>query len=349
MNNTDKIYVAGNTGLVGSSLVRNLEKNGYDNLSFSPYPEYDLRYQQVVNTFFERNRPDYVFLAAAKVGGIHANNTYPAEFIYDNLMIEANIINAAYKFETKKLLFLGSSCIYPKHCPQPIKEEFLLTGELEPTNEPYAIAKIAGIKLCQYYRKQYGCDFISAMPTNLYGPGDNYHLENSHVLPAMIRKMHLAKKLEEKDYSSIIKNILVHEKVNITAVNDINTFLLKHGIKVSESSVDLNLWGTGSPRREFLYVDDLSEALIHLMQQYSDDAHINVGVGSDQSIKEIADSVKGIIGFTGNIQWDIDKPDGTPQKLLDVSKLEASGWKSRTSLIDGIRQTYTQYLEGITL
>ncbi len=343
MNTSDLIYVAGNTGLVGSAIVRKLREAGHECLIFSTYPEYDLRNQKVVNDFFEKNKPAYVFLAAAKVGGIHANNTYPAEFIYDNLMIESNIIHAAYTFGVKKLLFLGSSCIYPKLCPQPIKEEYLLTGELEPTNEPYAVAKIAGIKMCQYYRKQYGCDFISAMPTNLYGPGDNYDLVTSHVLPAMIRKFHLAKMLEIGDNDAILRDIHSHDQVKLQSSADAEIYLENHGVFFVGSSVKVKLWGTGSPRREFLYVEDLADALVHLMDNYNETSHINVGVGIDHQICEIASIVRSIVGFSGDIAWDNSKPDGTPQKLLDVSKLKNNGWHSSTSLTEGISKTYREY------
>ena len=277
MNKKDKIYVAGHTGLVGSAIMRALAKQGYTNVLTRDLHALDLRYQQAVNNFFSKEKPDYVFLAAAKVGGIHANNTYPAEFIYDNLMIESNIIHAAYINKVKKLLFLGSSCIYPKMAQQPIKEEYLLTGTLEPTNEAYAIAKIAGLEMCKFYRRQYGCDFISAMPTNLYGINDNFDLNSSHVLPAMIRKFHEAK---------------VQQKAEVY------------------------LWGTGNALREFLYVDDLADALLHLMNHYSDEIHVNIGTGQDLSIHELALIVKETIGFDGVIVYDTSKPDGTPRKLL---------------------------------
>lgn len=293
--------------MVGGAIKRHLEKEGYDNLLLRTSSELDLRVQKQVVDFFEQERPEYVFLAAAKVGGILANNTYRAEFLYDNLLIEANIIDAAYRYGTKKLLFLGSSCIYPKLAPQPLKEEYLLTSTLEPTNEPYAIAKIAGIKLCEAYRDQYGCNFISAMPTNLYGIGDNYHPENSHVLPALIRKFHEAKE---------------------------------------QNAEQVTIWGTGAPLREFLYADDLAEACVFLMNKYNDKEFINIGTGTDLSIKELAMLVKKITGFKGEMVFDITKPDGTPRKLMDVSRLHSLGWKHKTSLEDGIAMSYQNFLSN---
>lgn len=306
MNKDSKIYVAGHRGLVGSAIVRNLEERGYTNIIYRTHKELDLTRQIEVEKFFEEERPEYVFLAAAKVGGIHANNTRPAEFIYDNLMIESNIIHSSYKYGVKKLLFLGSSCIYPKFANQPIKEEYLLTGELEPTNEAYAIAKITGIELCKFYRRQYGCDFISAMPTNLYGINDNFDLETSHVLPALIRKFHEA-------------------KIN--------------------NQEEVVMWGTGKPLREFMYVDDLADALVHLMLNYSDEIHVNMGTGKDLSIGELAQIVKEVVGYEGKIVNDLSKPDGTPRKLLDVSRLEATGWKYKTELREGIEKVYKWYLK----
>lgn len=306
MNKDSKIYVAGHRGLVGSAIVRNLEERGYTNIIYRTHKELDLTRQVEVEKFFEEEKPEYIFLAAAKVGGIHANNTRPAEFIYDNLMIESNIIHSAYKYGVKKLLFLGSSCIYPKFANQPIKEEYLLTGELEPTNEAYAIAKITGIELCKFYRRQYGCDFISAMPTNLYGINDNFDLETSHVLPALIRKFHEA-------------------KIN--------------------NQEEVVMWGTGKPLREFMYVDDLADALVHLMLNYSDEIHVNMGTGKDLSIGELAQIVKEVVGYEGKIVNDLTKPDGTPRKLLDVSRLEATGWKYKTELREGIEKVYKWYLE----
>jgi GDP-L-fucose synthase len=305
MNITDKIYVAGHRGMVGSSIIRKLDKSGFSNIVTKTSSELDLRNQQAVNVFFENEKPDYVFLAAAKVGGIMANNTYKAEFLYDNLMIETNIIQAAYKNDVKKLLFLGSSCIYPKLAPQPLKEEYLLSGFLETTNEPYAIAKIAGIKLCEYYREQFGCNYISLMPTNLYGLNDNYDLQNSHVLPALIRKFHTA--------------------------------------KITNAS-SVTLWGTGSPKREFLYVDDLANACLHLMEHYNEKQFLNIGTGEDMTIRELAELIKNIVDYNGEITWDTTKPDGTPRKLMDVSKAHSLGWKHEVSLEEGIKKTYSNFL-----
>ena len=307
MEKNSKIYVAGHRGLVGSAIVRNLQERGFTNIIGKSHKELDLTRQDEVEKFFEVEKPEYVFLAAAKVGGIQANNTTPAEFIYDNLMIETNIINSSYKNKVKKLLFLGSSCIYPKFAQQPIKEEYLLTGELEPTNEAYAIAKITGIELCKFYRRQYGCDFISAMPTNLYGINDNFDLETSHVLPALIRKFHEA-------------------KIN--------------------NAEEVVMWGTGKPLREFMYVDDLADALVHLMLNYSDEIHVNMGTGKDLTIGELAEIVKEVVGFKGKIVNDLTKPDGTPRKLLDVSRLEATGWKYKIELKEGIRKVYEWYLKN---
>lgn len=304
-----KIYVAGHRGLVGSAIVRALQKEGYENLILRGSNELDLREQAATRDFFAAERPDYVFLAAAKVGGIHANDTYPAEFIADNLMMESNIIDAAWRNGVKKLLFLGSSCIYPKLCPQPIKEEYLLTGELEPTNEWYAIAKIAGLKLCRAYRKQYGFNAISAMPTNLYGPGDNFHPDNSHVIPGMMQRFHKAK---------------------------------------LEGASEISIWGTGSPRREFLYVDDLAEALLFLMRGYDGAEHINVGCGEDVSILELAGLVAKAVGYAGKIVPDPTKPDGTPRKLLDVSRLSELGWRAHTGLAKGLAATYAWYIANKT-
>src|SRR3990170_5078000 len=304
MNKNSRIYVAGHRGLVGSAIYRRLESEGYTNLVVKTSTELDLRRQADVEAFFEKERPVYIFLAAAKVGGIMANSTYPADFICDNLMIQTNIIHASYKYGVKKLLFLGSSCIYPKHAPQPMKEEYLLTGELEPTNEPYAIAKIAGIKLCQSYNRQHGTNFISVMPTNLYGPNDNFDLESSHVLPALIRKFHEA-------------------KIN--------------------NQTEVVVWGTGAPKREFLHVDDLADACIFLMNNYDNSEIINIGTGEDISIKELAEMIKEITGFTGEINWDASKPNGTPRKLLDVSKLHNLGWKHQINLPDGILSVYEWY------
>jgi GDP-L-fucose synthase len=308
MEKDSKIYVAGHRGMVGSAIVRKLNKEGFSNIIVLTSAELDLRNQQAVNDFFASEKPEYVFLAAAKVGGIVANNTYRAEFLYDNLIIESNTIHASHVNEVKKLLFLGSSCIYPKMAPQPMKEEYLLTGLLEPTNEPYAIAKIAGIKLCEAYRDQYGSNFISAMPTNLYGPGDNYHLQNSHVIPAMIRKFHEAKE---------------------------------------NKSAFVEIWGTGSPKREFMYADDLADACVFLMQEYSDKLFLNIGTGEEVSIKDLALMVKDVVGFEGDIQFDTSKPDGTPRKLMDSSRLHNLGWKHEVSLKEGLKKTYPFFLEAI--
>jgi GDP-L-fucose synthase len=304
---SSRIYIAGHRGLVGSAIVRALKARGYDNLLLTTSAELDLRDQTRVNAFFKSERPDHVFVAAAKVGGILANDTYPADFLYDNLMIEANVIHAAYEFGVKKLLFLGSTCIYPRLAPQPLKEEYLLTGPLESTNEWYAVAKIAGIKLCQAYHRQHGCRFISAMPTNLYGPGDNFDLETSHVLPALIRKFHEAK-------------------------------------LANDPSVEI--WGTGTPRREFLHVDDCASACLYLMDVYEQPEHINIGVGTDITIGELAEIVQKIVGYNGDIVYDKSKPDGTPRKLVDVSKIFALGWRPRIPLEEGIMNTYTWYSEA---
>lgn len=289
--------------MVGSAILRNLKSKGFTNIITRASNELDLRNQQAVYFFFQTEKPSYVFLAAARVGGIHANNIYRAEFIYDNLMIEGNVIHSAYNNDVKKLLFLGSSCIYPKMAPQPLKEESLLTGLLESTNEPYAIAKIAGIKLCDAYRAQYGCNFVSAMPTNLYGPNDNYHPENSHVLPALLRRIIIAKKNEEPS---------------------------------------VTIWGTGSPRREFLYVDDLADACIYLMQNYDEPGFVNIGTGKDLTIMELTNLIKEIVGYKGIIKTDISKPDGTPQKLLDVTKLKSLGWQASIPLEKGVKMVYDE-------
>jgi len=307
MNKESKIYIAGHRGMVGSAIERCLRKEGYNNLIFATSAELDLTNQDEVNRFFDQHRPEYIFLAAAKVGGIQANNIFRAEFLYRNLMIEANTIHAAYEHQVKKLLFLGSSCIYPKFASQPLQEDALLTGTLEPTNEPYAIAKIAGIKLCEAYRDQYGCNFISAMPTNLYGPNDNYDLNNSHVLPALIRKFHTAK---------------------------------------TEEKSEVEIWGTGSPLREFLHVDDLAEACLFLMNHYNEKGFVNVGVGTDISIKNLALLVQKVVGFEGQLVFDSSKPDGTPRKLMDVSKIHQLGWKHSIDLEEGIRQVYEEFKQN---
>lgn len=299
-----KVYVAGHTGLVGSAITRNLQTEGATDLILRTSSELDLTNQQAVEDFFQTQRPNVVFLAAAKVGGIHANNTYPAEFIHDNLAIQTNVIHSAWKNGVKKLCFLGSSCIYPKHAPQPMKEEHLLTGALEPTNEWYAIAKIAGIKMCQAYRRQYGFDAISLMPTNLYGPGDNFHSENSHVLPALIRRFHEAKE---------------------------------------QGAEKVTIWGTGSPKREFLHVDDLAAAAVHMAKTYADEQIVNIGTGEDITIFELAQLIAEIVGYSGRVETDPSKPDGTPRKLLDVSRAKELGWQARISLRDGVEQTYNWF------
>ncbi len=306
MKLTDKIYIAGHRGMVGGAIKRRLETLGYTNIITRASAELDLRVQADVNAFFEEEQPDYVFLAAAKVGGIHANNTYRAEFLYDNLIMESNIIHAAWKNNITKLMFLGSSCIYPKLAPQPLKESSLLTGPLEYTNEPYAIAKIAGIKLCEAYRDQYGCNFISVMPTNLYGVGDNYHPENSHVLPALIRKFHEAKEA---------------------------------GKPV------VTVWGTGTPKREFLFADDLADACVYLMLHYDGKELVNIGTGEDLTIRELAETVKEVVCFEGSLEFDTSMPDGTPRKLMDVSKLHGLGWQHSTGLKEGIVAAYADYLK----
>lgn len=355
MDKKTKIYIAGHTGLVGSSILRNLKAKGYTNFVFTPFSDYDLTNQQTVQDFFVKEKPDYVFLAAAKVGGIVANNKYRAEFIYDNLMIQNNIIHQAYKSGVKKLLFLGSSCIYPKNCPQPMKEGYLLTDTLEYTNEPYAIAKIAGIKMCESYNIQYGTNFISVMPTNLYGPNDNFNLEKSHVLPALIRKMHLGKALMENDEEALRADLNKYPIEGIDGnaeLNEIISVLSKYNI--TEKAIEL--WGSGKPRREFLHSDDLADACVYLMESVDfkeivsllDNAglseikntHINIGTGKDISIKELAALVKNIVGYKGKIIWDTEKPDGTMQKLLNVDKLTNLGWKPKISFKQGVSNVY---------
>lgn len=306
MDKHSKVYVAGHRGMVGSAIVRNLQNDGYSSIVTRSSSELDLRNQQAVDDFFQKEKPDFVFLAAAKVGGILANNIYRAEFLYDNLMIESNIIHAAYKNGVKKLLFLGSSCIYPKMAPQPLKEEYLLTGLLESTNEPYAVAKIAGIKLSEAYRDQYGVDFISAMPTNLYGQGDNYHLQNSHVIPAMLHKFHDA--------------------------------------KVANAPF-VELWGTGTPFREFMYVDDLADASVFLMQNYNEKLFINIGTGEEVAISELANAIKEVTEYKGEIRYDSSKPDGTPRKLMDSTRLHSLGWKHKVSLKEGLKMAYDHFLK----
>ena len=344
MDSKSKIYVAGHRGLVGSAILRTLQEKGYKNLCFKTSKELDLRRQQDTEDFFEKERPEYVFLAAARVGGILANSTYKAEFIYDNIAVSVNTIHASHKTGVKKLLNLGSSCIYPKFSPQPMKEDYLLTGCLEPTNEPYAIAKIAAIKLCQYYNEQYGTNFMSVMPTNLYGPNDNFNLETAHVLPALIRKFHLARLLKEKRYDDAKKDIQrFHTGFDLDLNLDLNLNLAKLGI----TPESVTLWGTGEPYREFLYVDDLADASIFLMENHNArdvGEFVNIGKGEDIRINELALLIKGIVGFEGEIRYDPSKPDGTPRKLLDISRMSSLGWLPKTSLEEGIKKTYKWYL-----
>ncbi len=308
MEKTAKIYVAGHRGLVGSAIVRNLEEKGYTNILKRTHKELDLTSQEQVNQFFETEKPDYVFLAAAKVGGINANNTAPADFIYENLAIETNVIKAAHDHKVKKLLFLGSTCIYPKNAPQPIKEEYLLSGYLEPTNEAYAIAKIAGLEMCKFFKRQYGDNFISCMPTNLYGPEDNFDLQNSHVLPALIRKFHEAK---------------------------------------VQNKSQVEIWGSGTPLREFLYVDDMADACVFLMENYDGEEHVNIGTGEELSIRELAETIKEVIGFEGKLSFNAEMPDGVSRKLCDVSRLQGLGWKHQIGLRDGIEREYDWFLNNI--
>jgi GDP-L-fucose synthase len=384
MEKSNKIYLAGHNGLVGSAIERNLVSKGYENIVHTPFPPYDLTDQRVVSDFFEKEKPEYVFLAAAKVGGIVANTTYRAQFIYENLMIQNNIIHQSYLHGVKKLLFLGSSCIYPANCPQPIKEEYLLTGELEYTNEPYAIAKIAGIKMCESYNIQYGTNFVSVMPTNLYGPNDNYNLETSHVLPALIRKMHLGKCLENNDWGALREDLKkrpiegVHENSGDIEILQI---LSKYGINLVKSTqpceigqsesfsnisqgqnsapstkhlVTIALWGSGNPYREFLYVDDMADACVFVMNNVDFtelkteggkviNTHINIGTGQDLTIKQLAEVIKNMVGFEGQVSWDSSKPDGTFRKLLDVSKINRLGWKEKMSMEEGLKMVYGKY------
>jgi GDP-L-fucose synthase len=356
MEKDNKIYLAGHTGLVGSAIYRNLIKKGYQNIIGKTIDELDLKQQSQVEEFFLKEKPEYVIIAAAKVGGIIANNVYRAEFLYDNLMIQNNLIHSAYKTGVKKLLFLGSSCIYPKLAPQPIREEYLLTGLLEETNEPYAIAKIAGIKMCENYYRQYGCDFISVMPTNLYGPNDNYDLEKSHVLPALIRKMHLGKCLDENNWGKLKQDL---DKKPIEGISGKNTeeeiinILKKYGISKDKDITTITLWGTGQVFREFLHVDDMADACVHIMENISSDklykelkqTHINIGTGIDLTINELAETVKTITGYKGDIFWDSSKPDGTPKKLLDVTILNKLGFKAKIALKDGIERVYEGYVK----
>ena len=346
MNKNSKIYIAGHRGLVGSAIVKNLRSKGYTNLVFRTHKELDLLSQNDVTKFFEEEKPEYVILAAAKVGGIVANNTYRADFIYENLQIQNNVIHNAYKYGVEKLLFLGSTCIYPKMAPQPMSEDCLLTSPLEYTNEPYAISKIAGIKMCESYNLQYGTNFISVMPTNLYGPNDNFDLEKSHVLPALIRKIHCAKLLNEKKYDEVVKDL------NLDSIEEAKTYLESFG--VNETSVEI--WGSGKPRREFLYSEDMADACVFLLKNrdfsdtYDKDAkevintHINIGTGVDISIAELTLLIQKVIGYEGEFNFNVDKPDGTMVKLTDPSKLHGLGWKHKVELRDGIKNMYEWYL-----
>ena len=345
MNKNDKIFIAGHRGLVGSAILKNLKQRGFSNFITKTHKELDLTNQQETAAFFKEEKPDYVFLAAAKVGGIVANSTYRADFMYHNLMIQNNVIHESYVAGVKKLLFLGSTCIYPKNAAQPIKEDSLLTDILEYTNEPYAIAKIAGIKLCESYNLQYGTNFISVMPTNLYGPNDNFDLEKSHVLPALIKKIHLAKLLEEDNKEAVLKEL------NVTDYNEAETILLKFGV----SSKEIEIWGSGKPMREFLYSEDMADASVHIMQNVDfkelvldttevRNTHINIGTGKDVSIKDLAFLIKKVIGFKGNFVFNSDKPDGTMRKVTDVSKLHNLGWKYSVELEQGVEMMYDWYL-----
>ena len=356
MDRDARIYVAGHRGLVGSALMRRLEAGGYTHLITRTHAELDLTDQAAVRAFFEREQPEYVFLAAAKVGGILANNTYPAEFIRENLAIQTNVIHEAWRVGVKRLLFLGSSCIYPRDCPQPIKEEYLLTGPLEPTNRPYAVAKIAGIEMCWAYNRQYGTQFLAVMPTNLYGPGDNYDLETSHVIPAMIRKFHLVKLAAQRNWAAIEEDEARHGPIP----KDLKQNLLE--ICTSSREPCVTLWGTGTPRREFLYSDDVADACVFLMNLPDEQFHsilnptpsappiINIGVGEDLTIRELAEIIARVVGYEGKISFDPSKPDGTPRKLLDVSRLTALGWRARVAMRDGLQLAYEDFLQqgGVT-
>jgi len=364
MHSDSRIYIAGHTGLVGSALLRRLQAQGYSNLTTRTHAELDLKRQAEVEEFFEAEKPEYVFLAAAKVGGIWANKTQPAEFIYNNLVIQTNIIHSAWKAGVKRLLFLGSSCIYPRQCAQPMKEEYLLTGPLEATNEPYAVAKIAGVEMCQSYNLQYGTSFISVMPTNLFGPNDNFDLETSHVLPALIRKFHLAKLAAQGAWQEIKKDEALYGPIPDDVLATLISISKVHGHEssvpsayslVPSETAAVTLWGTGSPRREFLHVDDLADACLFLMFLEQKKLRslltanrlplINIGWGKDVSVRELAMIIEDIVGFSGDIVFDTTKPDGTPRKLLDVANMAELGWKAKISLRDGIRQTYSWYLE----
>lgn len=349
MNPDEKIFVAGHNGMVGAAIVRQLKKKGYHNILIRSHAELDLTSQQATEEFFLRESIDRVVLAAAKVGGIHANNIYPAEFIYSNLMIEANVIHQAHLAGVQNLLFLGSSCIYPKLAQQPMKEEYLLTGPLEPTNEPYAIAKISGIKLCEAYNRQYGTSYRSVMPTNLFGPGDNYHLENSHVIPAMMRKFHLAKLALEKNVDAIVLDEEQHGEIPEDVRTTIGFDRAGRSLSASNHSPKVVIWGTGSPRREFLHVDDMAAACLHVMElpqsEFSGDnpSFVNVGTGEDITIRQAAETIARLVGYQGEVFYDSAQPDGTPRKLLDVSRLESLGWKPKLSFLEGLEDAYSAY------
>jgi GDP-L-fucose synthase len=365
INKNEKIFVAGHKGLVGSSIVRRLEKDGYTNIVTRTYEQLDLTKSEAVENFFETEKPAYVFLAAAKVGGIVANNTYRADFIYQNLQIQNNVIGSSWKYGVKKMIFLGSSCIYPKNAPQPLKEEYLLTSELEYTNEPYAMAKIAGIKLCESFNLQYNTNFISVMPTNLFGINDNFNLEKSHVLPAVIRKLHLGKCLMDDNMNAVRRDFTKNPVEGIdgnASEKEILNKLEKYGIKSINGNVQVEFWGTGSPKREFLYSDDLADALVFIFERLNfvdliedpnalnaevkniRNTHINVGTGRDITISDLVELISTVTGYKGNIEWDSSRPDGTSQKLMDVSKINSLGWKEKTSLKEGIEEVYNWYL-----
>ncbi|MBU2976540.1 GDP-L-fucose synthase family protein [Zobellia sp. B3R18] len=358
MNKDAKIYIAGHRGLVGSAILKKLKADGFSNFVLKTHAELDLTDANAVATFFAEEKPEYVFLAAAKVGGIVANNTYRADFIYANLMIQNNVVHHSYLNNVKKLLFLGSTCIYPKECPQPMKEDYLLTDTLEYTNEPYAIAKIAGIKLCESYNLQYGTNFISVMPTNLYGPNDNFDLEKSHVLPALIRKMHLGNALETQDWANVRKDLNERPIEGVdgnASESDIYAILEKYGVKKTGDEISVEIWGSGKPMREFLWSEDMADACIFIMKSrnFEDtyatgekeirNTHINIGTGKDLSIRELAESIKEMVGFKGSLNFNADKPDGTMKKLTDVSKLHGLGWKHNIDLKEGIEKMYSWY------
>ncbi len=366
MKRDSKIYIPGHTGLVGSAILRRLRAEGFRNLITRTHEELDLERQNEVEDFFSAEKPEYVFLSAAKVGGIRANNTYPAEFIYNNLAIQTNVLHAAWKSGLRRLIFLGSSCIYPRECPQPMKEEYLLTGPLEPTNQPYAIAKIAGVIQCEAYNRQYNTQFLAVMPTNLYGPNDNYDLQNSHVLPALIRKFHLAKLAEKGDLAGIKKDETIHGPIPVDIRKALGLSPDASGLTPAEAEV--LLWGTGDARREFLHVDDLADACLFLMNldhskfeklcsgglpyssfptPHSSLPLINIGCGEDSNIRELASLIADVIGFKGDVKWDTSKPDGTPRKLLDISRLRNLGWKPKIPLFEGLKMTYQSYLDSL--